>query len=756
MRRARVVLVALVLAWSLATHLALADDAPAGPAPQPIEPPLPADTTTAPLEDTPAPSEGVASAPLPPKASERELEVRVVGSRADALQRVPGSGTVLGAKDLRRAAPTTTGEMLRRVPGVQVREEYSGGGRLDISVRGLDAGRSRRVLLLEDGVPMSLNPYSEPDMYFAPAVERYRAIEVVKGSGNVLFGPQTLAGTINFVTLAAPDRPTAAVDVDGGSYGYLRTLGSYGDAVGGARYVVQALHRRGDGFRQQSFDSTDALAKVVIPTGERGEAVLRLGYHRDDADSDAIGLNAAMWRSTPRRPTLAPSDHLILDKFDAALIHEQRFSHDTKLKTLAYAYRTSRIWRRQDYTRSPAPGASYERIVGDVSVPGGALWFARTNAILDRTYDVAGLEPRLEHRMKTGDVSHTLDVGGRLLYETAHYQQRTGGYPQTYAGSLDFEERHSGAAFAGYVQDRVAFREDLLVTPGVRVEHHRFRRVVTRQGTANGTEDVYAPGEDAVTGFIPGIGMVYGSKASNVFGGMHVGWAPPRVASAISPRGVSSGVGADESMNYELGTRQSPARWLRAEVTGYLSSFSNQVIVNTAPNADTALTDAGATNLLGAETAALVSLDKSLEWPTIVELGARYTYSRATFRHGPDAGNLLPYAPEHSATANLDVEHASGAGGQLAYTFVGPQFSDAANTRAEDVTGRIGIVDERSLVDATLHYRHKRSGLTFRLTAKNLLDATYVAARRPEGIFPGPYRQILLGVRWEWEGATRE
>ena len=55
-----------------------------------------------------------------------------------------------------------------------------------------------------------------------------------------------------------------------------------------------------------------------------------------------------------------------------------------------------------------------------------------------------------------------------------------------------------------------------------------------------------------------------------------------------------------------------------------------------------------------------------------------------------------------------------------------------------------------------MHYHHKRTGLTFRLTAKNLFDAAYVVARRPEGIFPGNYRQILLGARWDWDGAKRD
>ena len=709
-------------------------------------------------DEPPAPAPDSASPPAaePAPKPKEEIEVRVVGDRADSLQKTPGSGTVIGAKDLKRAAPRDTAEMLRRVPGVQVREEYSGGSRIDISIRGLESGRSRRVLMLEDGIPMALNPYSEPDMNYAPAIERYRAIEVVKGSGNILFGPQTLAGTINFVTLAPPDRPTAAIDVDAGNYGYARVLGNYGDTVGNARYIVQLLHRRGDGFRNQPFDSTDAIAKVIFPTGRDGELMVKLGFRRDEADSDDIGLTRAMYQTDPRRPTLAPSDHLVLYNYSVGLVHEQRFSENTKLKTLVYAYETPRIWRRQDYTRVPAPGDTYDRIVGDTTVPNGAIWFKRTNTILDRNYDVMGIEPRAEHRMKTGFVAHTIDFGGRVLRETSHYQQRAGTDPESFAGSNEYEEEHAGTAFAGYLQDRIAFRDDLLVTPGVRYEHAEVSRNVLRQNTSAGVVDLHQNGSSSIDGIVPGVGMIYGTKRANVFGGVHVGFAPPRITSAISPKGVPADVGADKSINYETGMRVAPTKWLRAEATGYLSNFSNQVIVNTTPGADTNLADAGATNIYGVESGLVLGIGKLAQVATIVDLGARYTYSRATFRHGPNAGNLLPYAPEHTMTSNLDIEHANGVGGQVAYSFVGPQFTDSVNTVDEDITGRVGQLSSRHLVDATVHYKHKPSGLTLRLTAKNLLDTTYIAARRPEGIFPGAYRQILVGVRWDWEGAPRE
>ncbi len=725
----------------------------AAQAASPAPPTSPAPASSSPPEETntpPAAGEGVAEPASPTKQPEI-AEVRVIGSKADALPKVPGSGTVIGAKDLKRAQPVDAAEMLRRVPGVQVRQDYGAGNRIDISVRGLDSGRSRRVLLLEDGIPIAVNPYSEPDMYYAPSIERYRSIEVVKGSGNILFGPQTLAGTINFVTLEPPEKPTLAVDVDAGNYGYVRSLASYGDRIGESRYVVQVLRREGDGFRNLPFESTDALGKLAVPTGENGNLTFKLGYHRDDAASDDIGLTAAMYRTTPRRPSLSPKSHLVVDRFDVSLTHEQRFSRSTSLKTLVYAYRTDRIWRRQDYTRQPRPGQVYESIVGDVTVPLGAIYLGTENVILDRTYDVYGVEPRAEHRFKTGSIGHTLEFGGRVLRETASYEQRSGGYVETYAGRLDFKEQHGGTALAAYVQDRIAFTEKLLVVPGVRFEYLAFRRVILRRSDEGATRDVYEPQSSSVDALIPGIGLVYGTRAAHVFAGLHRGFAPPRITTALSPRAVPTNVGADESTNYEIGTRVSPWKWARLQTAGFSSVYRNQVITDTTAGNDVALIDAGGTRLFGVESAATTAIGQALHLPVELDLGVRHTYSRATFRYLPNAGNLLPYAPEHAVSANADVEHASGFGGQVAYSYVGKQYTDALNSEVEDVTGRLGAIDPRHLLDATIHYRHAKTGITVRLSAKNLLDQTYVVARRPEGIHPGAFRQILLGLRWDWE-----
>lgn len=107
-------------------------------------------------------------------------QVVVVGYKDKLLSKVPGSVSVLRFKDIQSIAPLSGNDVVKRVPGLNVVDEEGAGLRINIGVRGLDPDRSRNVLILEDGVPVALNPYGEPEMYFTPVIDKVRSIEVLK------------------------------------------------------------------------------------------------------------------------------------------------------------------------------------------------------------------------------------------------------------------------------------------------------------------------------------------------------------------------------------------------------------------------------------------------------------------------------------------------------------------------------------------------------------------------------------------------
>jgi len=63
------------------------------------------------------------------------------------------------------------GDVLKRVPGVQVQEANGTGGSdisLNVGVRGLTSRLSPRSTVLIDGVPAAFAPYGQPQLSMAP------------------------------------------------------------------------------------------------------------------------------------------------------------------------------------------------------------------------------------------------------------------------------------------------------------------------------------------------------------------------------------------------------------------------------------------------------------------------------------------------------------------------------------------------------------------------------------------------------------
>ncbi|MEM6606112.1 MAG: TonB-dependent receptor plug domain-containing protein, partial [Pseudomonadota bacterium] len=101
-----------------------------------------------------------------PPAEEIE-EVLVMGIFEDP-SRIAGSAHRIDQAELESFRYTDVNRILNFVPGVYVREEDGVGLRPNIGLRGASAERSVKVMLMEDGVPLSPAPYSAPAAYFFP------------------------------------------------------------------------------------------------------------------------------------------------------------------------------------------------------------------------------------------------------------------------------------------------------------------------------------------------------------------------------------------------------------------------------------------------------------------------------------------------------------------------------------------------------------------------------------------------------------
>lgn len=714
-----------------------------------------------------------AAPPSPPPPDEDPTsEATVVGSSARAMARIPGATTVVGEREMQRTQPMSANEALRRVPGVYVRDEEGMGLRPNISIRGMDPTRSRRVLILEDGIPISLAPYSEPEMYYNPPVERMGRIEVIRGSGNVLFGPSTVGGVINYVTPAPPLRETMSLRTVAGDRGFFLGQLTYGNRVGNAGFVVSALRRQGNGFRGMGFEVTDLYAKVVLQLGPRQELMLRFGAYNETSASTYLGLTQSMFERDPRQNPV-PNDLFAVQRFSAALAHTWTPSPALQLRTIAYGYTTRRDWDFQRYDRSPqpTPGVApdamgdlptllYDRIVGDRATPGGAIYLRDESLSADRAYQVFGVEPRLRARFRTGPFRHDLDVGGRILHENAVVQVLLGRGALSRSGELASDQERNGTALAAFVQERWFITERLNLVPGVRVESY-FSDVVQRRDQG---VDLDRRSSSSLVEVIPGVSASYQWPAVTLFGGMHRGYAPPRILPTINSSARDQLLAAEESVNYEAGARVTVGTWLRAEAAGFLMDFSNETVQ--VSGEDTEFAAIGQTRHTGVEAAAQVDFGRAFHWPASVFLGLRYTWVDArivgdrAFADGARRfvdGNVVPYAVPHTMVTSVGFETPWGLTAQATWSVVARHFTDVDNRTVPSADGLFGPIPSFQTIDLAARYTHRRTGLGVSLTVKNLqgyfddargLPNVYIASRSPAGIFPGGFGQTMVGLQW--------
>ncbi len=155
-------------------------------------------------------------------------EVSIIGSKFK-IKDIAGSAAYLDVQDIREQGVEDINRILRRVPGVNIREEDGYGLFPNISLRGVDPARASKVTIMEDGILMAPAPYSAPSAYYMPNTGRMSGIEVMKGSSQVKYGPHTTGGAINFLSTPIPTTQQVYSKSTFGMYNELRNHSYFGN-----------------------------------------------------------------------------------------------------------------------------------------------------------------------------------------------------------------------------------------------------------------------------------------------------------------------------------------------------------------------------------------------------------------------------------------------------------------------------------------------------------------------------------------------
>lgn len=679
-------------------------------------------------------------------------QVDVIGTDRDAIAEIPGSVAVISANELRASIPLDANEVLRRVTGVHIREDSGPVGlRLNVGIRGLNPDRSRQILVLEDGIPLSLAPYGEPELYYSPPIDRMQRVEILKGSGSILYGPQTVGGVVNFVTPDPPERPTGTFQLTGGERDYLNLLTSYGGKIGKFGGYGSLLRKQGKGFRSFDFGVTDFTGKFNYTVNDRHILGGKISLYDEKSNSTYLGLTQAEFERDPTQNPV-PDDRLDVQRYFGSVNYQFIPNATTLVNTTAYAYHTKRNWRRQDFDRARVTGRSYLGVFGDESIPGGAVFLRDGAGNRNRNFDVIGIESRLAKEYSLGANRSTFTSGVSYVFEEAYDAYVVGATATSSDGIVRDEETRPAHGTSVFAQNRFTIGRKFTLTPGLRFENYSYERRITRARVGGIPTDVDRRGKDSVSAWIPGVGASYQPvEQFTIFAGVHRGFAPPRVKDAVNSSGTPVELDAEYSWNYEIGARYAARNGFNAEATFYTLQFENQIIpASQSGGATSTLINAGETLHQGFELQAGFDFGKLLE--TGQSLTADFRYSSLTiarFENGIFDGNRLPYAPKDLFSFIAGYRHPRGFGGQYDVTYVGRQFADNDETVAPNANGEIGLITAYTLHNVSFDYERsfEKFSIAPFVTVKNLTNRVYISSRAPQGIQPGLFRQANIGIR---------
>src|SRR3990172_203232 len=252
---------------------------------------------------------------IPPVfAAEASLDTIVVtATRTDEnVEKLPSSVTVITEEDISDSTAATVQDILENVEGLIIRDLYGTGTKSTVDSRGFARGVNTVVLI--DGRRINEIDLSGVDWNLIP-LENVERIEIVRGSGSVLYGDNATSGVINIITKKGKTE-TPSIDIEGqmesfsGSEEHLSINGKSGKYD----YYLFGKTRKTDGYRDKGeFSAKDVTGRIGITPTDLFYFDIEGGTHSDEQGLPG-GLTEAELKAD-RKQTLKPLDEVDYDQY---------------------------------------------------------------------------------------------------------------------------------------------------------------------------------------------------------------------------------------------------------------------------------------------------------------------------------------------------------------------------------------------------------------------------------------------------------
>ena len=694
----------------------------------------------------------------------------ILGNKFVARNRT-GAAYYLSTDELADFNYTDINRALNKISGVNFYEEDGFGLRPNISIRGTSPERSSKIAIMEDGILISPAPYSASSAYYFPSVARMQAVEVLKGSSQIQYGPYTTGGAINFVSTEIPKSFQGKISSSYGSFNTGQTYSTVGSSNGNFGYMIEYLNYNSNGFKDlgenlnTGFDINEITSKVRFNSSKDAKIdqslEFKFHYYDETSNETYLGLTDSDFKKTPFLRYIGSGK----DKMDAEhnqylITHEIKISEKFNITSILYHNGFKRNWYKLDDIVHNGESQKISKVISNPDLYSGHLSFVKgeingaSNFLKvkanNREYVSQGVQTKIDyHWYGKNNSFNDLEIGLRFHYDEEDRFQWEDIYTMNYR-VIDIDKfgekgsqgnRVSSAnSFASYVMYKYKYNE-FTITPGIRYESIKLERNDWGKSNPSRNESGLSYRENNISVLIPGIGLNYNlNNKISIFGGIHKGYSPP---------GSSDGQKAEESLNSELVARLAFNN-VNSEIIFFQNNYSNLLGNDLAATGGFGELDpfnAGEALVNGFEfllRSNLIDNDK-----TMIPLSLSYTLTNAKFLTDFGStqdiwgevrdGDRIPYIPQHQFNSSLSIQ-TKDYEINLSANYNG-KFSTVANGSSE--------IPSYLVFDISFIY-NLRSDLIFRSKILNLFNKKYSVSRAPAGLRPGHPFGIYAGFEYKF------
>ena len=620
-------------------------------------------------------------------AGDDDATVVVTATRfPETIADAPANISIITRADIEHSPARSIPDLLKTVAGLDVRPLYGSMG-IDatVDIRGTGEAAASNVLILVDG--QRLNPVDMGSIKWETIpLSAIKQIEIMRGSGSVLYGDRATAGVINIITDRS-DKSRASVKAELGSFGYSSLDAYLGGGKDGWYGNLFAHDAATDGYRANSDAKQTSAGGRAARRFDGGELFMDFSAYREQYGLPSA-LSLAQYQADPRQTTtpnyrtendgyrLHPGGSFKLGKDLSAEIDGSYSDGQLQARNSDWLYRSRShvkalsLSPRLKWTRGLAGAESSDTIAGiDV-------------------YDGKAVSDNLD-----------FTTGSRLNRQTG-------------------EQQSQGL----YLRNSTLWKNAIDTTAGVRRQH--FAQSIGDEGA-----DLHGQSSDDLTAWELGAGYRFAAdrRAYRAYLKAARNFRLPNTDELFAYDPLTYQPVFNGALNPQTG------KLLEAGLSATAADFMQQLTLFQQDNQ----------NEIGyiADNGRNANLDptrrRGLEWQARWHparawlLHGSLSAIRATFSEGPYSGKNIPLVPAHKEALGIQWDGASAGVHDLALVSVGSRYfgGDFAN-----VYQKLGGY---TTLDYQARWKMKAYSLIFR--AANLTDRKYSATGYRSAYNPGTY-----------------